>query len=255
MTVQSIKLYQLFPYGAPELKEVYNRYLTWALAVAIFFMVLGLGSWIGGRALSREEEPRLVRMRIIKDIAELGPPPSIAAASAPAIAVSAPVARPSVGVPVPVPDAQITPEATIATQEEMSQIQAPITAGEGTGGGDSLVIGDEALLFGDDEPEIDEFVPFQTPPEIIKRVQPVYPELARKAGVQGKVFVKALIDKQGKVKKVVPMQGPEIFYDAAVAAVEQWVFKPAISQDQPVAVWMAIPINFVLQEAQAARPN
>jgi len=255
MTANRLKLYQLFPYGAPELNEVYNRYLTWALGVAILFNVVAIALWIGGREWSKEPEVRLVRMRVIKDIAELGPPPSIAASSMPAIAVSTPVARPSVGIPVPVPDAQITPEATIATQQELSQFQAPITGGEGGGAGDSLVIGSEELLFGEEEPGMDEFIPFQTPPAIIKRVQPVYPELARKAGVQGKVFVKALIDKKGQVKKVVPLQGPEIFYEAAIAAVQQWVFKPAISQDQPVAVWMAIPINFVLQETQAARPN
>jgi outer membrane biosynthesis protein TonB len=44
------------------------------------------------------------------------------------------------------------------------------------------------------------------------------------------------------------MQGVEIFHQAAITAVMQWVFKPAIQQDRPIAVWMAIPISFKLLE-------
>ena len=247
MKLQARTIEDFFPYGAPEMLAKYNRYLAWAMFVAIAVHVLAVLLWIGVRLLSAEEEIPMVRVRVIKDVADLGPPPSIAATTTPAIAVSGPAVRPSVGVPVPVPDAQITEESTIATQEELSQIQAPITSGEGAGAGDSLVISEDALLF-EDEPDIDDFVPYQVAPVIIKRVEPLYPELARKAGVQGKVWVKVLIDKEGKVKKAVIMQGLEIFHEAATNAVLQWVFKPAIQQDRPIAVWMAIPISFKLLE-------
>lgn len=248
MKVQAKTIRDLFPYGAPEMLEVYHKYLAWATMAAIFLQALGLGAWMGARYLSREPEAPMVRIRVIKDVTELGPPPSIAAPVAPAIAVSGPAVRPSIGVPVPVPDAQITEEATIATQEEMAQMQAPI-AGEGAaGGGDSLVVSEEGLLFGEEEPPMDAFIPYQTPPVVIKRVEPVYPELARKAGMQGKVFVKILIDKEGKIKRAVVMQGPEIFHEAATTAVMQWVFKPAIQHDRPIMVWMVIPVNFQLRD-------
>lgn len=248
MKVQARTIRDLFPYGAPEMLEVYNKYLAWAMLAAIFFQILGLGAWLGARILGEEEDAPMVRVRVIKDVAELGPPPSIAAPAAPAIAVSAPVARPSIGVPVPVPDAQITEEATIATQEELAQIQAPISGESAGAGGDSLVISDEGLLFDEDEPPMDAFIPFQTPPAVVKRIEPIYPELARKAGIQGKIFVKVLIDKEGKIKKAVVLQGPEIFHEPAIAAVMQWVFKPAIQHDRPIAVWMVIPINFQIRE-------
>ena len=248
MKTQTRLIEDFFPYGAPEMLLRYNQYLAWAMLIAVTMHLVGLLSWIAGRALSEEPEAPMVRMRIIKDVAELGPPPSIAATTAPAIAVSGPAVRPSVGIPVPVPDAQITEDNTIATQEELAQIQAPISSGAGGGTGDSLVISDEALLFEQEEPDIDEFIPYQVAPVIIKRVEPLYPELARKAGMQGKVWVKVLIDKEGKVKKAVIMQGIEIFHEAAITAVMQWVFKPAIQQDRPIAVWMAIPISFKLLE-------
>ncbi|MDZ7269511.1 MAG: energy transducer TonB [candidate division KSB1 bacterium] len=240
-------LLQLFPYGAPELHKVYNRYLTWAATAAVAFDLVMVGSWLGGRLLSREPEVRLVRLRVIRDVAELGPPPSIATPTQ-ALAVRGPLVRPSVGVPVPVPDALITPEATLATQEEMAQMQAPVGTGES--GGDSMVVAADAVLYGEtlEEPGINEFIPFEMPPMVVKRVEPVYPELARKAGMQGKVVVKALVDKNGQVKKVAVIQGHEIFHEAAIQAVMLWVFKPALQQNKPVMVWVAIPLNFVLKE-------
>ena len=126
-------------------------------------------------------------------------------------------------------------------------MQAPISGEGAGGGGDSLVVSDEGLLFENEEPEMDAFIPYQTPPVIVKRVEPIYPELARKAGMQGKVFIKILIDKEGKVKRAVVMQGPEIFHEAATSAVMQWVFKPAIQHDRPIAIWMVIPVSFQLQ--------
>ena len=248
MKPQARTIADFFPYGAPEMLAKYNRYLAAAMFIAIAVHVFGVLLWIGVRLLNAEEEIPLVRMRIIKDPTELGPPPSIAASSTPAIAVSGPAVRPSVGLPVPVPDAQITEEATIATQEELAQMQAPISGNE-AGAGDSLVISEEALLF-DEEPAMDEFIPYQSPPAAIKRVEPKYPELARKAGIEGSVFVRVLINKQGLPQKAVVMQGHEIFHEVAAAAVRQWVFKPAIQQDRPVTVWIVVPIHFKLKKAE-----
>ncbi len=246
MITRAKTMCDMFPYGAPEMLELYNKYLAWAMLVAISAHVLGLGTWIGARVLGAESEAPSVRIRVIKDVAELGPPPSIAAPAAPAIAVSGPAVRPSIGVPVPVPDAQITEDATIATQEELAQLQAPIT-NDGAGSSDSLVVSDGDLLFGEDDPAIDAFVPYQTPPVAIKRMEPVYPELARKAGMMGKVWVKVLVDKEGRIKRAVVMKGEEMFHEGAIAAAQQWVFKPAIQQDRPVAVWVVIPFEFKLR--------
>jgi protein TonB len=83
-------------------------------------------------------------------------------------------------------------------------------------------------------------------PKVIKSVQPVYPDLARKVGQVGRVFVKALVGKDGQVRRAVIVTGPEIFHDATIAAAMQWVFKPAIQHDQPIAVWVALQFHFKL---------
>lgn len=241
-------LFQLFPYGAPELQGVHNVYLSWAAAAAIGLYLLMLGACLSGRLLSGEPEVRVVRLRVIRDVAELGPPPAIAG-GAQALAIRSRAARPSVGVPVPVPDALVTPEATLATQEEMSQMQAPLTVGET--GGDSVVVAPGAIFYGEtaEEPGIDEFIPFEMPPMVVKRVEPVDPALARKAGLQSKIVIKALVDKRGQAKKDVPIRGHELFYEVATQAIMQWVFKPALQQNEPMAVWVAVPMNFVLKES------
>jgi len=234
----------IFPYGAPELKEAFRRYLAEALLIAVGAHLLGISTYYIAKFLEGEEPPPDRIVRIVK-YADIGPPPSISSAPPPpSIAVSVPVARPSIGVPVPVPDAEITEEQTFAGQQEMSQMTAPVV-GEGTGG-DSLSI-DVGDFVVEEEPGMDEFIAVEVNPVPIKKVDPVYPDLARKAGVEGRVFVKVLVDKEGKVKKAAIMTGPDIFHEATIAAAMQWVFKPAIQRDKPIAVWVALPFQFKLR--------
>ena len=96
------------------------------------------------------------------------------------------------------------------------------------------------------EEEILEFFAVEQKPELINNIKPVYPEIARKAMLEGQVVVRFLVGKDGRVERVEVMKGEEIFRQAAVDAVAQFVFKPAIQNDKPVRVWMAMPIRFRL---------
>jgi len=177
---------------------------------------------------------------------DLAPPPSLTSQQVPQVGVSAPVAKPTVGIPVPVPDAEVSPEQTIATQQEMSQT-APVDVATGTGKGDSLVVQQDIKV--EDEPDINAFVPVEKEPQPVKRISPPYPEIAKRAGVEGKVFVKALVDKEGKVRKAVIFKSDaEIFNQAALDAVYQWVFTPAVMNNGPVTVWVVVPFNFQLKK-------
>ena len=83
-------------------------------------------------------------------------------------------------------------------------------------------------------------------PEPIHQVAPTYPEIARKAGLTGKVFLKFLVGKDGRVSNVQVLRGQEIFRQAAIDALSQFRFKPARQNDKPVSVWMTQPISFRL---------
>lgn len=87
----------------------------------------------------------------------------------------------------------------------------------------------------------------QVEPKITHQVQPEYPSLAIKAGIEDKVLVKVLIGPDGKVRDAVVMRGKEMFRASALEAFRQYVFTPALQNDKPVSVWMAMPIQFVLR--------
>ena len=101
---------------------------------------------------------------------------------------------------------------------------------------------------GPEEEEILEFWKVEEKPTLKKNVKPKYPEIARKAGHEGKVFVKFMVGRNGRVQQVQVLRGQEIFRQSAIDAVMQFVFSPAMQNDKPVNVWMTQAITFKLHE-------
>lgn len=242
MTAKSVAL--PIQYGMRELRMLYNKYASIGLTSAVVLHLLIIGTYYLVGYLQEEEEP-VAMVRIMK-YSELGPPPSMTNAdAAPQVAVSVPVAKPTVGVPVPVPDAEVSPEQTIATQQELSAVASPVGNEGGAGSGVNI----EQDIKIDDEPTPDAFIPVEKQPVPVKQATPEYPEIAKRAGVEGTVWVKVLVDKEGKAKKAIIMKSDaEIFNEPAIAAALQWVFTPAIMNNGPVAVWAAIPFRFKLNK-------
>ena len=219
----------------------YQKYATRGLLIAVAIHLSAIGSYYLVGAFS-EEEPT-VMVRIMK-YSEMGPPPSITnTEAAPQVSVSVPVARPTVGVPVPVPDAEVSPEQTIPTQQELSAAPSPVVGDAGSG------VSVEQDINIEEDPSLDAFIPVEKEPIPVKVISPEYPEIAKRAGVEGTVYVKVLVDKEGKPKKAVILKSDaEIFNDPAIAAAMQFVFTPAIMNNGPVAVWAAIPFRFKLNK-------
>ncbi len=94
-----------------------------------------------------------------------------------------------------------------------------------------------------------DFVPYDTPPEPIYITKPKYPEIGRKAGMEGIIYLKLLLDTTGYVidVKVVKSLNPA-FDDEAVKAARTWRFTPAKQRDKPVRVWLGYPVRFALKE-------
>lgn len=230
-------------YGAIELKSTYQKYWLIGLAIAVTIHLVVVGTYFVVELLGAEEPPPMM-VRIMK-YSDLGPPPSMSSANTPPpISVSAPVAKPTVGAPVPVPDAEVSAEQTLATQTEMSQVVAPI--GEGTGDGGFSI--EQDIVIQDDGPPAD-FVPVEKEPEIVKRVEPKYPELAMRAGLEGRVWVKIWVDKEGRPKQVIVVKSDaEIFNEPSVDAAKQFLFTPAYMNNGPVSVWVSVPFRFKLAD-------
>jgi periplasmic protein TonB len=102
-----------------------------------------------------------------------------------------------------------------------------------------------------DEPEI--FVIVEEMPELIGGLASIqsqirYPEIARRAGIEGRVFVQFVVDEQGNVVDPVVTRGLGAGLDEeAIRAVSQARFRPGMQRGQPVRVRMSLPITFRLR--------
>jgi len=100
-------------------------------------------------------------------------------------------------------------------------------------------------------PKVDttyEFFAVEVKPQIVKSVEPEYPELAQKAGIEGQVFVKVLVDEQGNVIEAHVLRSTNpIFNEPALKAAKQFKFTPGKQRDIPVKVWVAIPFHFQIE--------
>jgi TonB family protein len=80
----------------------------------------------------------------------------------------------------------------------------------------------------------------------LRDVQPVYPELARQAQVQGIVHLNIVISKQGQVMDIKVISGHPLLIPAAIEAVKQWEYNPTLLNGQPVEVATEVSVPFVL---------
>ncbi len=103
---------------------------------------------------------------------------------------------------------------------------------------------------------VDEIAPVRAtgdikPPKLIKMVEPVYPEAARRAQVEGLVILEAATDKYGRVQsaRVLRPLSPAL-NQAAIEAVKQWIYEPAVIDGEPRGVTFTITVNFKLDKPQ-----
>jgi protein TonB len=247
-------------YGAFELKEWIRRYTYRAFGIALLLLVLFfLGffvyNYLQQRALALKPKIPVVRIKL----SDLPPPPANQADVAPpppptnvAIAGGPPTVA---GNPVPVPETLLSPDAKdFANVEDVARATSKGGEGIDMGGfgiGDGTLIDPNVRVQKEQEPDPDEFVFVEKEPsfdyaDLQRRVQ--YPEIARRAGIEGKVIVKVLVGKDGKPKRAFVADSPsEMLNDAALKAVLATTFTPAIQNGNPIDVWVTIPIIFKIK--------
>ncbi len=86
-------------------------------------------------------------------------------------------------------------------------------------------------------------------PVLIEKVNPKYPEGAKKEKIQGSVKLDAVINAEGRVIEFKDVESPdERLTKAAMDAVKEWKFKPAMdAKGKPVQVKMTLTVNFKLK--------
>ncbi|MGA2388341.1 MAG: TonB family protein [Candidatus Sulfotelmatobacter sp.] len=81
---------------------------------------------------------------------------------------------------------------------------------------------------------------------LVRKVNPVYPPLARQARISGTVVLRAVIGKDGSIQNLSLVSGHPMLAPAAIDAVKQWKYKPYLLNGEPVEVDTEIQVNFTL---------
>ena len=86
-------------------------------------------------------------------------------------------------------------------------------------------------------------------PRVISRSKVTYPDSARKRELTGHVLLRFHLDADGSVSQlqVVKAEPSGVFEEAALAAVRQWRFAPAMKDGRPVPYWVELPMPFLLK--------
>ena len=252
------------PYGAAELRRTANRTLLRGFAAASLLAVTAIG---GGRWIA--DALATPRKLVVEPPWIIPLPPPLEAPSKPSTP-AAPRLRTSPtpevrALPTPVPDAD-APETAPTLAPADGDVAAPGPDGDGVAGGqpdgsgvaplaplDPVVPAPVTPTAPDPAPVVpppadpapDVFTRVEVMPTVASRAMPVYPEMARHAGIEGRVTVRVRVGRDGRVKDASVVRSDHVLFDdAALDAVRRWTFTPGIQAGRPVEVWVTIPIRF-----------
>lgn len=144
--------------------------------------------------------------------------------------------------PVTIPDAIIEePPAGDGTDGIDGGVDGGVPGGVWTG-----VVGPILnVLIGDMEAPVRAAGDVKTP-RLIRRVDPLYPEIARQARVGGVVIIEAETDLYGRVRDVRILRSIPLLDQAALDAVRQWVYEPLVINGRPRGVIFTVTVTFKL---------
>ena len=80
--------------------------------------------------------------------------------------------------------------------------------------------------------------------KLIRRVEPVYPELAKRARVEGRVLLVVTVDEEGNVSEIRVIGGHQLLVEAALSAVRQWKYSPTLVNGEAVPVITTVTVRF-----------
>ena len=199
-----------------QFKAKYNKYLRWSALVAVLLTVvffLVTPKYVPNPYKLRKTEFDIVDLP--DEAIELPPPPK--------------------DVPPPPKTIEAAPDDEVSEDVEIADTMLEL---------DSFL--DAPLSdFGSGDGEV--FVASQTPPQLVHRPPPEYPEMARISHLEGTVVVKVLVGPDGRVMRAEILTGVHpILNQAALKAALKCEFIPGKQRNIPVKAWMAVPYRFRL---------
>ncbi|MGD9548457.1 MAG: energy transducer TonB [Candidatus Krumholzibacteriia bacterium] len=200
-----------------KFKQQYPKYLRWSAVIAVLLTLIGFlvsPNYVPNPYKLRQEEFEVVDIED-QEVIEL-PPPPVEAPPPPKVIEAA-------------PDDEVADDVEIA--DTLMDLNTAITSSM------------PSYDLGGDEG----FVASSEKPTIAQWAKPFYPEMARRAQIEGTVLVKVLVGPDGSVRDAVLLQGVNPLIDKeALAAARKCKFNPGKQRNIPVKAWMALPFKFSL---------
>ena len=248
-------------YGAPELKRLYQKFLTRGLIVAVILATILSVSSLAYILWAKEKEAREKENQNREiTLADLDVPPPIDEVP---IELPKDVALKDLSALAPEPVAKklITEEVQLKNQKELEEVKLPVastgtddpskvTATEFSGKVEEKKV--EEKVEKKEEKKKDVFQQFEVEKAPVAvnlgsvKGSMRYPEIARQSGMEGRVVAKVLVGTDGSVIKVGGISGPEVFRDEVSDKVMNLQFTPALQGGQPVKCWVSVPFSFTL---------
>ena len=212
-----------------------------ALALSLLFAISLI--WIG-----QPPQVRWLQLTAPPEFTPITPEQPAHAHNAPA-AVASNMSRGVIVAPPSIPGhiAVIDDRGSVPAAQDFQSI---IGTGPGRGSGDGVAHGIE-----DGIPAVIPVHPTVVKPllvshlaeaNLLHKVQPLYPAVARAARIQGPVELRAIISKAGTIENLVVVRGHPLLVASAIEAVRQWRYRPYLLNNEPIEVETEITVNFVL---------
>lgn len=248
-------------YGAPELKQLYQKFVTRGLIAAVIlitvFSVSGLAYILWSKDKEKSELDALNREITLQD---LDVPPPIDEVP-PELPKDVALKDLSALAPEPVKKTEIKEEVKLKSQQELEDVKLPV-ASEGTDDPNKVTATEftgkvvekkvEEKVEKKEEKKKDVFQQFEVEKAPVAvnlgsvKGSMRYPEIARQSGIEGRVVAKVLVGTDGSVIRVGGVSGPEVFRDEVSDKVMNLQFTPALQGGQPVKCWVSVPFSFTL---------
>lgn len=210
-----------------DIRKRYPIYIEIGLIVALLLLIVGFrANWTSDSdfevVMEEQETVELEEVQQTKQETQPPPPP-----------------RPPVPVEVPndqeLEDQNLDLDATLDLDETLEETSPPPPEPEDDGG---------------DEQEV--FMVVEEQPELIGGMSALneeveYPDFARKAGIEGRVFVQFVVDENGNVTQPTVLRSPhKLLSEEALRVVKEMKFKPGKQRGKSVKVKMSLPVTFKL---------
>lgn len=247
------------PYGAWELKATYQRNMLLSLMlITIVSLALVLLSY----AVGLHDRPAVIAPDVFEvdgGVFDIAPPPRFRPEPPAAAGGNSRSARADLNrmvIPEPVADSlfdELDDDLIQADRDQLAKQVDGRLIGEEPGDADENGTDGTAGFrgtYGYEWPASDSFVALEIQPEMLTKNQVKYPDLARRIGLEGSLWLQVLIDEKGTVVKAEVLITSEIvlFDEAALEAAWENKFSPGIQNGRPVAVWVKYKVDFVLRE-------